>query len=244
MKHYIYKITCIITGKFYYGMHSTEFLDDGYFGSGKILIRSVKKYGRENHLLDILEFLPDREKLKQREKEIVNEVLIKDPLCMNLKIGGEGGGEKGVFRSNETRAKMSATAKSKPRSKKQIAVSEKAALGYRHSEETRMMMSKTRKGRKLPPFSDEHLKKLSEARKKRIISDETKLKISESFKKNNSHIGWNLTEDSRNKQKNAVSKALTGKSKMQVICPHCLKIGGKPAMIRFHFDKCKELICV
>jgi len=34
---------------------------------------------------------PNREALKLREKEIVNEELLADPLNMNLKYGGEGG---------------------------------------------------------------------------------------------------------------------------------------------------------
>lgn len=74
-------------------MHSTDDLEDGYFGSGKILRYSVNKYGKENHLVDILEFLPSREELKKREAEVVNEELLADPLCMNLKFGGEGGGK-------------------------------------------------------------------------------------------------------------------------------------------------------
>ena len=89
--HYIYKITCNITNRFYIGMHSTSNLEDGYFGSGKVLKRSINKYGKENHSIEILELLSDRISLKTREREIVNEDLLSDPLCMNLKIGGEGG---------------------------------------------------------------------------------------------------------------------------------------------------------
>ncbi len=89
--HYIYKTTCLVTGKFYVGMHSTDDLDDGYLGSGKILGYSRKKHGDENHRKEILEMCPSRAALKQREKEIVNEELLADPLNINLKYGGEGG---------------------------------------------------------------------------------------------------------------------------------------------------------
>ena len=89
--HFIYKTTNLINNKFYVGMHSTNNLDDGYFGSGKIIHYSVNKHGIENHRVEILEFLPSREELKKREAEVVNEELLADPLCMNLKFGGEGG---------------------------------------------------------------------------------------------------------------------------------------------------------
>lgn len=91
--HYIYRTTCQITGKFYVGMHSTDTLEDGYLGSGKVLGYSIAKHGRENHKREILEFLQDREALKLREQEVVNEELLNDPLCINLKYGGEGGWE-------------------------------------------------------------------------------------------------------------------------------------------------------
>jgi len=90
--HYIYKTTCIITERFYIGMHSTDNLEDGYIGSGKRLWHSINKHGKENHVCQILEFLPDRKSLAEREKEIVNIELIGEELCMNLKVGGEGGG--------------------------------------------------------------------------------------------------------------------------------------------------------
>jgi hypothetical protein len=91
--HYIYKTTCLVTGKFYVGMHSTDNLEDDYLGSGKILGYSRKKYGDENHVREIIEMLPSREALKAREKEIVNEELLADTLNINLKYGGDGGWE-------------------------------------------------------------------------------------------------------------------------------------------------------
>jgi len=90
--HFIYKTTNLVNEKYYIGMHSTDNLNDGYLGSGDKLRRSIKKYGKDNFKLEIIEMLPDRIFLKQREKELVNEELLKDPMCMNLKLGGEGGG--------------------------------------------------------------------------------------------------------------------------------------------------------
>jgi len=89
--HYIYKTTCIITNKFYIGMHSTDNLEDGYVGSGKRLWYSINKHGKDNHVCEILEFLESRDDLKNREREIVNVELINEELCMNLRVGGEGG---------------------------------------------------------------------------------------------------------------------------------------------------------
>lgn len=89
--HIIYKTTCLITKKFYVGMHSTDNLEDGYIGSGKHLWKSVNKYGKENHITEILEMLPNRSELINREKQIVNEDFIKDKMCMNLMVGGDGG---------------------------------------------------------------------------------------------------------------------------------------------------------
>lgn len=91
--HVLYKTTCLVTNRYYIGMHSTNDLNDGYLGSGTRLRYSIKKYGVQNHKFEIIEQLPDRSSLKLREKEVVNEELIKDVNCMNLKCGGEGGGK-------------------------------------------------------------------------------------------------------------------------------------------------------
>lgn len=88
--HFIYKTTCLVTGRYYIGMHSTSNLDDNYLGSGKKLWHSINYHGKENHKKEILEFLPDRKSLAAREMEIVNEDLLTDSMCMNLVPGGQG----------------------------------------------------------------------------------------------------------------------------------------------------------
>ncbi len=89
--HFLYKTTNLINNKYYYGMHSTYKLDDGYLGSGKILRYSIRKYGKENFNIEILEFYNSREELINGEIKLITELHINDILCMNLKNGGLGG---------------------------------------------------------------------------------------------------------------------------------------------------------
>jgi len=81
----------LITNKYYIGIHSTNNLNDGYKGSGRNLWYSLKKYGKENHKLEILEYYDDRKSLTKRERDLVNEKTIKDEMCMNICLGGGGG---------------------------------------------------------------------------------------------------------------------------------------------------------
>ncbi len=103
--HIIYKTTNIINNKFYIGMHSTNNINDNYIGSGIKLRKSVKKYGKENHRTEILHYCKSREELCLKEKEIVNEDLIMDTMCLNLSPGGSGGATHNW--SPESRKKMS-----------------------------------------------------------------------------------------------------------------------------------------
>ncbi len=89
--HYLYKTTCLVTGRYYVGMHSTSKLEDGYMGSGKRLRYSIRKYGIDNHKKEILEFFESRDLLIEAEKKAITEDMITDRNCMNLKLGGTGG---------------------------------------------------------------------------------------------------------------------------------------------------------
>ena len=86
--HYFYKITNLINNHFYYGIHSTDDLEDGYMGSGSRLHRAYEKYGIENFEKEILKFFDSREELESYESFIVNEDLIKCNECYNVSLGG------------------------------------------------------------------------------------------------------------------------------------------------------------
>jgi hypothetical protein len=89
--HFLYKTTNLINGKYYYGMHSTYNMEDGYLGSGKRLRYSIRKYGKENFIIEIINFYNSREELINGEISLINDNIIVDELCMNIKLGGTGG---------------------------------------------------------------------------------------------------------------------------------------------------------
>ena len=89
----VYKTTNRITSEYYIGVHKTvDPIFDGYFGSGRRILRSVKKYGKDNFVRTTLyEYDDPDEKLAfDKEQEILCH-LLNDPLCLNLGPGGKGG---------------------------------------------------------------------------------------------------------------------------------------------------------
>lgn len=86
---YFYKITNNINGKYYYGVHCTDNINDGYMGSGTRIKPAYKKYGIENFTKEIISFFDTTQELYEYERTIVNEDLIKDDNCYNIKLGGE-----------------------------------------------------------------------------------------------------------------------------------------------------------
>jgi len=94
--NYFYIINNLKNGHFYLGVHSTDKLADGYMGSGDLIKRAIKSYGKENFELTPLKFFKTRKELMDFEREIVNERFLEhyNGICYNLKKGGEGGREK------------------------------------------------------------------------------------------------------------------------------------------------------
>lgn len=89
--NYLYQITNLINNKIYVGVHKTNNIDDGYMGSGKVIVSAIKKYGIENFRKDILEFFDTYDLVLQKETEIVTEEFLQRPDVYNLRKGGSGG---------------------------------------------------------------------------------------------------------------------------------------------------------
>lgn len=87
MLYIIYKITNIKNNKYYIGKHKTNNLDDGYMGSGKLLKKAVKKYGKESFVKEILHIFESEQQMNDKEKELV----IVSENTYNLCEGGKGG---------------------------------------------------------------------------------------------------------------------------------------------------------
>ena len=75
-----------MTGKYYYGQHTTDNLDDGYKGSGGALKKYYKEHPHD-FIKEILSFHDSYEELNQAEYDIIHDAL-NDPMCLNIREGG------------------------------------------------------------------------------------------------------------------------------------------------------------
>jgi len=86
--HYLYRIINIENGKEYIGVHSTDDMDDGYFGSGIYLRKAIQKHGRSNFRKEIIALFDSRNEALKRERELVSPEYIRRDDVYNLVIGG------------------------------------------------------------------------------------------------------------------------------------------------------------
>jgi hypothetical protein len=89
----LYRITNKVNKKFYIGVHKTKDINDEYYGSGHNIKAAIEKYGRKNFIKEILHIFTNAKKAFKKEREIVNEELVKNKNCYNIKEGGHGGFE-------------------------------------------------------------------------------------------------------------------------------------------------------
>jgi hypothetical protein len=88
--HCLYKIENKLNEKFYIGVHSTDDINDGYMGSGDLIIKTIKKYGKNNFLKTVLKYCDNRELLMELEKKVVNKKFVSRRDTYNVNVGGVG----------------------------------------------------------------------------------------------------------------------------------------------------------
>lgn len=178
--HFVYKTTCVVTGKWYIGLHSTDVLEDGYLGSGMRLTRSVKKHGESAHIREILFMGKTRKEASNKEAELLTEDIRKNPLCMNLGPGGLGATDRPAT-SAETAAKLSKASKGYVRTKEwydKIVASRKNNGTHTHSEETKIVLAEKHRGKKL---TSEHKNKISKGLSGRVVTEQTRSKLKDAW---------------------------------------------------------------
>ena len=88
--NYFYKITNTKSGEYYFGIHSTDDLDDGYLGSGTRIKEAIEKEGKENFNEEIIKFFSTITEALEEEARVVTKDLVDDPMCYNMVLGGGG----------------------------------------------------------------------------------------------------------------------------------------------------------
>lgn len=223
MKQYnIYKTTNLVNGKFYWGVHDSVDENDGYLGSGMLLRKAIKKYGKE-HFRRVTKLLYDTVKeAYDDEAFIVDLKMIKRKDCYNKALGGDGGnlwGEKenhpmfGKHHSEEFKQKRSANM-----SDGRMKGENNPMHGKHHSEESRRKIQQKAKGNKSnsgKSFSDETKEKM---RKSKIGNSNGFKKGQRSLNygktgKNSPNYGSKRSEEQKQNMRNAWIKRKLKKEK-------------------------------
>lgn len=86
-----YRTDNLENGKYYYGVHATNNVQDNYLGSGKTLKKAIQKYGKEKFKRQDLKFFNSMLEAYEYEAQVVTRDLVADRMCYNEKPGGLGG---------------------------------------------------------------------------------------------------------------------------------------------------------
>jgi group I intron endonuclease len=153
---YIYKTTNLINGKIYIGQHLREEFDKKYYGSGKLIQFALKKYGKNNFNVEIIEWLDSIEKLNDAEVKFISAYnSINKKIGYNIALGGNNKSVKGTKWSNSARINHE---KSREQANEKL-------RGKKRSEESKLKQSISSKGKKMSKEWCENISKSLKGRK-------------------------------------------------------------------------------
>lgn len=181
MNYYVYQITNLENGMYYIGAHQDLLSFDKckYWGSGKRIQRTIKKYGKEKFKKEVLAECLDEKHMYDVEAFFVGPEDIATGMCYNIRCGGRGGrGGKGTsYVRTEKHSQILSELKK----------GNKYCLGVKHSNEAKQKAKENNIGKHQHLFgrvvSEETKEKLRQSNTGQKRSVETKLKCSESAKK-------------------------------------------------------------
>ena len=208
---YTYLIINLLTNERYYGVRYSkncypEELGIKYFSSSKIVQNLIKEKGIENFKFQIRKIFKNREDACSWESKVLRRLNVKAKLNWLNQSNNAGPFYANKIFSEEHRRKLSIaskgnqTFKGKKHSEETKMKISKANKGKKHSEETKRKMSLLKLGKKRNwIIPEDHKRKLLLANKNRIISDETRKKMSESAKGNKNHKGYFHSDETKKK---------------------------------------------
>jgi group I intron endonuclease len=186
----IYAITNTVTGKQYIGQTVRDLaarLRAHIYAINKknrcpAIADAIKKYGPDMFTIRCLEECDSLDHMNEREKHWIQSLSTMVPHGYNLNEGGNG--SLGFRHTAESRLKMTKWQLGKkltPEHRAKVSASllgNTRARGVKHSDETKAKVSAASKGRKHGPISEDHRRKLAEARLGMKASEEVKQKMS------------------------------------------------------------------
>lgn len=196
----IYKTTNLINGKIYIGQTTRidNFTDNKYLGSGNLIVKAIKKYGKENFKSEMICYCSSQEKLNEEEQFNICKFNSTFPDGYNLSSGAGQGGKhhhstKEKFRTIMTGKRTGKNhpmfGKPGPMTGKKLSDSQKKVLSE---------FAKSRVGVKNPMFGKPQSLTVrlavAESNRNRVWSEESKKKISEANKGNKSNLGKTRNE--------------------------------------------------
>lgn len=196
--YYIYKITNLINGKIYVGQRKTDkdIEKDNYFGSGKLITKSIQKRGKVNFKKEVIEICDNWDRLNEREVYWIKELKSLHPNGYNLCKGGRGGVSCGEnhhlykkSQKTETKEKIRKSLSGRKRPKEAVIkqLETRSKKEYHITEEHKRIVSKNFKGKNQ---TEEQLRKLSIVRKGRVSGMKDKHHTEEAKEKNRiKHLG-------------------------------------------------------
>lgn len=215
MYHYVYEITNLKNMKTYIGVHSSESLEDGYLGSGKVIQQAVKKYGRENFTRRIIQVFNTIDEALVHESMLVDTGFVERKDTYNLVVGG-----------------------GKP---PRLSGPSHPMFGVKRPDSVERM--KNRNPARLDSVRKKHantkMVRLEDGTVKKVPKDS---EIGVSINKGKVTVRdqegnvFHTTKDDPRFSSGEIQHVTAG---LVLQCPHCFKTGGN-TMKRWHFDNCRN----